>query len=54
MGTAAERRSATDELKGKKCHVFAAKKMTTFIAHLHLVMTSVSKVGVKQAPSHHS
>lgn len=40
--------------RGKKCLVFAAKKMTTFIAHLRLVMTSVSKVGVKQAPSHHS
>lgn len=54
MGTAAKRYSATDELKGKKRLVFAAKKMTTFIAHLRLVMTSVLKVGVKQAPSHHS
>lgn len=53
MGTAAKRYFATDELKGKKCLVFAAK-MTTFIAHLRLVMTSVLKVGVKQAPSHHS
>lgn len=53
MGTAAKRYSAIDELKGKKCLMFAAKKMTAFIAHLRLVMTSVSKSGVKQAPSHH-
>lgn len=32
MSTVAKGYYATDELKGKKCHVFTAEKMTTIIA----------------------